>query len=68
METVLLTLGLMGGLMGLMAVGVMLGRKPLKGSCGGTGGACACAEARKSGACKKQQAQRAADELITLEP
>ena len=54
METVLLTLGLMALAMGVMAVGVIFGRKPLKGSCGGTGGSCACADARMAGACKRK--------------
>lgn len=43
MTTVFFTIGLMGLLMALMAVGVMMGRPELKGSCGGVGTAgCAC--------------------------
>jgi hypothetical protein len=45
------TLSVMGALMGAMAIGVALGRKPLKGSCGGVGGSCACDEAGTPGAC-----------------
>jgi len=37
------TAGLMGGLMVIMAVGVMMGREELKGSCGGVAGKdCLC--------------------------
>jgi hypothetical protein len=39
------TVGVIGTLMGAMAIGVAAGRKPLKGSCGGVGGSCACATA-----------------------
>lgn len=43
MTTILATAVLMGGIMAIMAVGVMLGRPALKGSCGGKqGAACAC--------------------------
>lgn len=31
----------------LMSVGVMLGGRPLKGSCGGSGDACPCTDAEK---------------------
>jgi hypothetical protein len=31
-----------------MGLGVMLGRKPLKGSCGGTGGGCPCSPAQRA--------------------
>lgn len=37
--TILLTIVLVGVLFAAMAVGVMLGRKPIKGSCGGLGAA-----------------------------
>jgi len=41
--TILFTIGLMGLAMALMAVGVMMGRPELKGSCGGIGSAgCHC--------------------------
>ena len=37
------TAGLMGGLMVIMAIGVMMGRDELKGSCGGVAGKdCLC--------------------------
>lgn len=43
MTTLLATMTLMGGVMLIMAVGVMLGRPALKGSCGGKdGAACVC--------------------------
>lgn len=48
MTVLLLTLGITAALMAGMAVGVVFGRKPLRGSCGGIGGAadvCACDEA-----------------------
>lgn len=45
------TVGVIGTLMGAMAIGVAAGRKPLKGSCGGVGGSCACDEAGTPGAC-----------------
>lgn len=52
MQIVLLTFGIVAVLMGGMAVGVILSNKPLRGSCGGVGGSCACEEAGKPGACK----------------
>jgi hypothetical protein len=53
MTTVLLlTLGITAIVMSGMAVGVVVGRKELKGSCGGVGGACACENAGKPGGCK----------------
>ncbi len=30
-----------------MSIGVLLGRSPLKGSCGGSGGECPCSESEK---------------------
>jgi hypothetical protein len=43
MQIVLLTIGLMGLIILCMSIGVMFGRDPLKGSCGGVGGAdCLC--------------------------
>jgi hypothetical protein len=51
MATVVLTIGIVGALMAGMAVGVIFSNKPLKGSCGGTGSACACEEAGTPGAC-----------------
>lgn len=52
MQVLLLTFGIIAALMGGMAVGVILSNKPLRGSCGGVGGSCACEEAGKPGACK----------------
>ena len=43
MATFFVTAGLMGGLMVIMAIGVMMGRDELKGSCGGVAGKdCLC--------------------------
>ncbi len=53
MTIVLLTFGIMATLMAGMAVGVIFSDKPLRGSCGGLGGAsCACEEAGTPGACE----------------
>ena len=52
METYLVTVGFFGVLMLMMAVGVIFGSKPLKGSCGGVGNSCPCDEAGTPGACK----------------
>ncbi|NVB41583.1 hypothetical protein G6O69_27335 [Pseudenhygromyxa sp. WMMC2535] len=52
MTIVLLTIVIVALLMGGMAVGVIFSNKPLKGSCGGVGGSCACEEAGTPGACK----------------
>lgn len=54
METLLLTIGLVGTVMAGMAVGVIFSNRELKGSCGGVGGSgsCACEEAGTPGACK----------------
>jgi hypothetical protein len=51
MATVALTFAVFGALMAGMAVGVIFSNKPLKGSCGGKGGACACEDAGTPGAC-----------------
>jgi hypothetical protein len=70
MLTVLvLTLGITAALMAGMAVGVMFNGKPLKGSCGGTGERCACAEAGTPGACEDGKGPRKAvapGELLEL--
>ncbi len=42
MKVFLLTLGTIGGLMLLMAIGVIVTGKRLKGSCGGVFGLCIC--------------------------
>lgn len=52
MQIIFLTIGIVAALMGGMAVGVIFSNKPLRGSCGGVGGSCACEEAGKPGACK----------------
>ena len=49
MEAFWATLVMMGGLMLAMAVGVIFRGKPLKGSCGGVGGAdCLCEKEGKT--------------------
>ena len=54
MTEIFFTLGLVAALMMMMAVGVLFGRKPLKGSCGGvaSGGDCPCADSGTPQACK----------------
>ena len=52
MELFYLTLFFFALMMFLMAVGVMISGRRLKGSCGGVGGECPCDEAGKPGACK----------------
>lgn len=61
MQTFVLTLGLMALLMLGMAVGWIVQRKELKGSCGGIGGACACENAGRPGACKEDDPLRDAN-------
>ena len=38
LKTFLAVFVLLGAIIGIMAVGVMMGKSPLKGSCGGKGG------------------------------
>ncbi|MGD9871378.1 MAG: (Na+)-NQR maturation NqrM [Thauera sp.] len=55
MNTFLVTFLIVGIVICAMAVGVMFGRKPIAGSCGGlgaSGGACGC-----SNPCSKRQAR-----------
>lgn len=52
---VLFTITIFGVMMFLMALGVMFTGRPLKGSCGGVGGECPCAEAGTPGACKLKE-------------
>ena len=47
MTLVLVTAGAFGVLMGMMGIGVMLGRKPLQGSCGGQDSDCSCTASEK---------------------
>ena len=49
---VLVTVAFFGTLMFLMALGVMFTGRPLKGSCGGVGNHCPCAETGTPNACK----------------
>ena len=45
MSTFILTLGVIAVIMTVMAVGVIFSDRALRGSCGGVGDDCACAEA-----------------------
>ena len=49
---ILITMAVFGSIMFIMALGVMFNRPPLKGSCGGVGGDCPCADSGTPGACK----------------
>lgn len=65
MTTVLLAIAMMALLMTIMAVGVMMGRPELKGSCGGVGGAeCQCSSPSES--CERRLAAES-DELVEIE-
>jgi hypothetical protein len=59
---VLVTIAVFGTMMFIMALGVMFTGRPLKGSCGGVGNNCPCAEAGTPGACKLEDE----DELGTV--
>jgi hypothetical protein len=64
--TVLLAIGMMALLMTIMAVGVMMGRPELKGSCGGVGGAdCQCSSPGES--CERRQRADEREELVEIE-
>ena len=52
--TTLLSFGIFALVIGAMAVGVMAGRQPIKGSCGGLNGK-GCELCSGSGQCKKAQ-------------
>jgi len=65
METYLTTVGFFAVLMLMMAVGVIFSNKPLKGSCGGVGGNCPCAEAGTPGACKTELGEGEAPTKMT---
>ena len=63
MTTLLFTVLAMGGIMTIMAVGVMMGQDPLKGSCGGKGGPDCVCDAFEQAKCKARHemlARRAA--------
>jgi len=47
MQTLLLTTAIFAFAMGAMALGVIFARRPLQGSCGGTGDACTCSRAER---------------------
>ena len=52
MEMFIIAASLMGFMMLAMSVGVIFSGKELKGSCGGVGGNCPCADSGTPGACK----------------
>ena len=53
MATILFTVGLMAFIMLIMAVGVIVRKQPLKGSCGGYGAEdCFCSKEGKPDACE----------------
>ena len=54
MELFYLTLIFFALTMFLMALGVMISGRRLKGSCGGVGGECPCADSGTPGACKTE--------------
>jgi hypothetical protein len=47
MQTTLLTALVIAVVMAAMAVGVIFAKRPLQGSCGGSGEACACSRAER---------------------
>lgn len=66
MTTVLFTIGLMGLAMALMAVGVMMGRPALKGSCGGVGSAGCHCKGEPGSACDLPDAQKTQEVIEAL--
>ena len=55
MATMLLTATVFGVIVAAMAVGVMLGGSPLKGSCGGKGGPDCVCDAYEQAKCKARE-------------
>ena len=47
MQTIMATILLIGLVMLAMAVGVIFSNRSLRGSCGGTGTACECSDAKR---------------------
>jgi len=57
----------MGGLMAIMAIGVIFNRAPLKGSCGGIAGkGCLCEEQGTPGACETPMSDAPVQKTGTL--
>ncbi len=54
MQTALLTALVIALVMAAMAVGLMFSRRPLQGSCGGTGEACSCSRSERARCAFKQ--------------
>ncbi len=54
MESLIISIIAVALIMAIMAVGVVLGRPPLKGSCGGVYGNCACGAAERD-ACRRDR-------------
>ena len=64
---IIVTMMVFGSMMFIMALGVMFNRPPLKGSCGGVGGNCPCADSGTPGACKIESEDSAsASSTMTL--
>lgn len=73
LATVAAAVVLVGLLFAAMAVGVLLGRRPIKGSCGGVGGSvgcpnCACQGARDEAAAADDAARQAASRQPERQP
>ena len=49
---ILVTIAVFGTIMFIMALGVMFTGRPLKGSCGGVGNHCPCADSGTPNACQ----------------
>ena len=48
MQTILLTILVIGAVMAAMALGLIFRGRPLSGSCGGTGQACQCSRTERA--------------------
>lgn len=60
--TILTTIGVFALLIGAMAIGVIVSGKRLRGSCGGTGTNCECAESKQR-TCEKKKGQLSPEEV-----
>ena len=62
MTTLLITILVFGMALLAMSVGVMLGREPIRGSCGGIAGRCALCSGET---CEKKRAEAASPDGVT---